>query len=119
MHEPSEKDHVSSMNHSNNYLFCTWNLIEIIVLTNCCSITYYSEYLSEKKHLGGLLILLPRNISTKNVEGNNDDKGEPKNVLAELEKLLMHEEVPVSYKSLRQLFLSLLVIYMFHYLYSI
>uniref|UniRef100_A0A453S4U7 Nicalin n=1 Tax=Aegilops tauschii subsp. strangulata TaxID=200361 RepID=A0A453S4U7_AEGTS len=53
-----------------------------------------SEYLAEKKHLGGLLILLPRNISAKNVEGNNDDKGEPKNVLAELEKLLMHEEVP-------------------------
>ncbi|EMS68245.1 Nicalin-1 [Triticum urartu] len=64
------------------------------VLTNFCFITYYSEYLAEKKHLGGLLILLPRNISAKNVEGNNDDKGEPKNVLAELEKLLMHEEVP-------------------------
>uniref|UniRef100_M8BDS8 Nicalin n=1 Tax=Aegilops tauschii TaxID=37682 RepID=M8BDS8_AEGTA len=70
------------------------------VLTNCCFITYYSEYLAEKKHLGGLLILLPRNISAKNVEGNNDDKGEPKNVLAELEKLLMHEEVPLLTKLL-------------------
>ncbi|KAM3191372.1 hypothetical protein ACQJBY_068951 [Aegilops geniculata] len=57
-------------------------------------LSFLREYLAEKKHLGGLLILLPRNISAKNVEGNNDDKGEPKNVLAELEKLLMHEEVP-------------------------
>lgn len=77
------------------------------MLTNCCFITHYSEYLAEKKHLGGLLILLPRNISAKNGEGNNDDKGEPKNVLSELEKLLMHEEVPVSYKFLRQLCLYL------------
>lgn len=50
--------------------------------------------MAEKKHLGGLLILLPTNLSAKNGEENNDDKGQPKRVLAELEKLLVHEEVP-------------------------
>jgi hypothetical protein len=55
----------------------------------------YSEYLAEKKHLGGLLILLP----TKDVAGNNDDKVNVKSVLAELEKLLLHEEVPVSHEA--------------------
>jgi hypothetical protein len=68
------------------------------VVTNCRFITYYSEYLAEKKHLGGLLILLPTNLGAKNAEGNNDDVGQPKSVLAELEKLLVHAEVPVSRK---------------------
>ena len=79
----------------------------------------YSEYLAEKKHLGGLLILLPTKLSVKNGEGNNDDKGQLKSVLAELEKLLVHEEVPVSYTIFRHSCLYLLLgIYMFSYLFN-
>uniref|UniRef100_A0ACD5ZRP7 Uncharacterized protein n=1 Tax=Avena sativa TaxID=4498 RepID=A0ACD5ZRP7_AVESA len=57
-------------------------------------LSFLREYLAEKKHLGGLLILLPTNLASKNAEGSNDDKGQPKSVLAELEKLLLHQEVP-------------------------
>jgi hypothetical protein len=56
----------------------------------------FSEYLVEKKHLGGLLILLPTKLSDKDGTGNDVDKGQVKGVLDELEKLLVHEEVPVS-----------------------
>ena len=54
----------------------------------------FSEYLVEKKHLGGLLILLPTNRGDKE---SADDKGKVKGVLTELEKLLVHEQVPVSH----------------------
>jgi hypothetical protein len=64
------------------------------VAENSCNA--FSEYLAEKKHLGGLLILLPTKLSDKDGAGNNIDKGQVKSVLAELEKLLVHEEVPVS-----------------------
>jgi hypothetical protein len=47
-----------------------------------------------------LLILLPTNLGAKNGDVNGDDKGQPKSVLAELEKLLVHAEVPVSRKFL-------------------
>jgi len=50
-----------------------------------------------------LLILLPTKLSDKDGAGNNVDKGQVKGVLAELEKLLVHEEVPVSTKSLLSL----------------
>ncbi|PUZ49732.1 hypothetical protein GQ55_6G002500 [Panicum hallii var. hallii] len=57
-------------------------------------LSFLREYLAEKKHLGGLLILLPTKLSDKDGAGNNIDKGQVKSVLAELEKLLVHEEVP-------------------------
>lgn len=62
---------------------------------NCCSISFtsYSDYLADKKYLGGLLILLPEKL---NHEPNNEDKGQVKASLAELEQLLLHQQVPVS-----------------------
>ncbi|XP_062191677.1 uncharacterized protein LOC133895398 [Phragmites australis] len=57
-------------------------------------LSFLREYLAEKKHLGGLLILLPTKLSSKAGAGSNDGKGQVKGVLAELEKLLVHEEVP-------------------------
>ncbi|OEL27869.1 Nicalin [Dichanthelium oligosanthes] len=57
-------------------------------------LTFLTEYLVEKKHLGGLLILLPTNLSGKDAAGNDVDKGQVKGVVAELERLLVHQEVP-------------------------
>ncbi|TVU43853.1 hypothetical protein EJB05_10353 [Eragrostis curvula] len=57
-------------------------------------LSFLREYLAEKKHLGGLLILLPTKLGGENGAGSNDNKGKVKNMLAELEKLLVHEEVP-------------------------
>ncbi|KAK3122483.1 hypothetical protein QOZ80_8AG0614270 [Eleusine coracana subsp. coracana] len=57
-------------------------------------LSFLREYLAEKKHLGGLLILLPTKLGSKDAAGDNDDKGKVNSVLAELEKLLVHEEVP-------------------------
>lgn len=58
----------------------------------------FSEYLVEKKHLGGLLILLPTNRGGD--KESADDKGKVKGVLTELEKLVVHEQVPVSHSFL-------------------
>lgn len=58
----------------------------------------FSEYLVEKKHLGGLLILLPTNRGGD--KETADDKGKVKGALTELEKLLVHEQVPVSHSFL-------------------
>lgn len=54
-------------------------------------LSFLREYLVEKKQLGGLLILLPTNRGDKD---SADDKGQVKGVLTELEKLLVHEQVP-------------------------
>ncbi|CAL5009231.1 unnamed protein product [Urochloa decumbens] len=53
-------------------------------------LSFLREYLAEKKHLGGLLILLPTKLGDK----DDVDKGQVKGVLAEIEKLLVHKEVP-------------------------
>ncbi|CAL5004640.1 unnamed protein product [Urochloa decumbens] len=53
-------------------------------------LSFLRDYLAEKKHLGGLLILLPTKLGDK----DDMDKGQVKGVLAEIEKLLVHEEVP-------------------------
>lgn len=60
-----------------------------------------AEYISQKKPLGGLLILLPQMFSLENREGaksNEETDGVDllKNVLAELEKLLIYSKIPVS-----------------------
>ncbi|KAF0925305.1 hypothetical protein E2562_016004 [Oryza meyeriana var. granulata] len=57
-------------------------------------LSFLREYLAEKKHLGGLLILLPKKINDEDATANNEGKGQLKDSLAELEKLLLHEEVP-------------------------
>ncbi|XP_006659731.2 nicalin [Oryza brachyantha] len=57
-------------------------------------LAFLREYLAEKKHLGGLLILLPKKLNDEDASANSEGKGQVKSSLAELEKLLLHEEVP-------------------------
>ena len=90
---PSSKPHSSTANDTTRTAK-SQNTSTASVTEN--SYNAFSEYLAEKKHLGGLLILLPTKLSDKDSAGNNVDKGQVKGVLAELEKLLVHEEVPVS-----------------------
>jgi len=57
-----------------------------------------AEYISESKPLGGLIFLLPRMFSfeSKDGMGNNHRDGPLKNVLVELEQILIHANLPVS-----------------------
>ncbi|XP_015872427.3 uncharacterized protein LOC107409503 [Ziziphus jujuba] len=63
------------------------------------NISFVKEYISQRQPLGGLLFLLPQTFSF----GNEDDKGsnrqdhghyQMKNVIAELEQLLIHSNIP-------------------------
>ena len=91
---PSSTPHSSTASDTSTTTAKSQNTSTASVTEN--SYNAFSEYLAEKKHLGGLLILLPTKLSNKDSAGNNVDKGQVKGVLAELEKLLVHEEVPVS-----------------------
>lgn len=60
-----------------------------------------AEYIEEKKPLGGLLLLLPQvfnpqNIDSKDEAGHDSAVGIIKGVLLELERLLVHANIPVS-----------------------
>lgn len=59
-----------------------------------------TEYIGQKKPLGGLLLLLPRIFSAENkdnVEGDRDSGKELiRNLLVELEQLLIHANIRVS-----------------------
>lgn len=60
-----------------------------------------AEYIVERKPLGGLLFLLPQMFSLENKGGTksshqDDDKEPLKNMLAELEQILIHTNLPVS-----------------------
>ncbi|XP_021278833.1 nicalin-1 [Herrania umbratica] len=59
------------------------------------NITFVREYIFQKKPLGGLLFLLPEVFSFEN-GGNKQihEKEKMKNVLAELEQLLIHANIP-------------------------
>ncbi|XWS73869.1 hypothetical protein CRYUN_Cryun02cG0166200 [Craigia yunnanensis] len=59
------------------------------------NITVVREYIYQKKPLGGLLFLLPEVFSFEN-GGNKEihEKEKMKNVLAELEQLLIHANIP-------------------------
>jgi hypothetical protein len=64
-------------------------------------IIHVAEYIVERQPLGGLLFLLPLMFSFENRDGtrsNHQDHGNEllKNVMAELEQLLIHANVPVS-----------------------
>lgn len=62
---------------------------------------FVSDYIANKRPLGGLLLLLPQKISDKlGGEQKNDDSGLVKKILVELEQLLIHAEIPVSSKHL-------------------
>lgn len=62
---------------------------------------HMTEYIAEKKPLGGILFLLPKMFGSENKGGmrtdhQDDGKGQLKNVLAELEQILIHNNLPVS-----------------------
>lgn len=57
-----------------------------------------ADYISQKQSLGGLLILLPQTFRPGNVGGGSvlsETEGFRK-LLAQLEKLLIHGNIPVS-----------------------
>ncbi|XP_012087669.1 nicalin-1 [Jatropha curcas] len=64
------------------------------------NITFVKEYITQRKPLGGLLFLLPQmfNFENRGDTGNNhqihDDKQLMKIVLVELERLLLHANIP-------------------------
>lgn len=62
---------------------------------------HIADYITQKQPLGGLLFLLPRMISSENGDdmGRGDQTFEEKlmrNMLGELEQLLIHASIPVS-----------------------
>ena len=63
-----------------------------------------TEYISQRKPLGGLLFLLPQMFNLGNREAATEGKYQirekelMKTVLAELERLLIHANIPVSVK---------------------
>ncbi|ESW04457.1 hypothetical protein PHAVU_011G096100 [Phaseolus vulgaris] len=60
------------------------------------NMSFVQEYISESKPLGGLIFLLPRMFSfeSKDGMGNNHRDGPLKNVLVELEQILIHANLP-------------------------
>ncbi|KAL2597165.1 hypothetical protein AAZV13_11G145300 [Glycine max] len=63
------------------------------------NMSFVKEYIAESKPLGGLIFLLPRMFSFENKDGmgsnHQDESKEPlKNVLDELEKILIHANLP-------------------------
>lgn len=62
---------------------------------------HIAEYISQRQPLGGLLFLLPQMFNFENKDGvgscHQDYASEQiKNVLEELEQLLLHSNIPVS-----------------------
>lgn len=62
---------------------------------------HVAEYISQRQPLGGLLFLLPQIFNFENKEGDEDNNQDHdtelmKNVLIELEQLLVHSNLPVS-----------------------
>lgn len=59
----------------------------------------FADYISQKQSLGGLLILLPQTFRPGNVGGGGSVISETegfRKLLAQLEKLLVHGNIPVS-----------------------
>lgn len=61
-----------------------------------------AEYIGEEKPLGGLLLLLPQVFDSQNTDSSKDESGHDsaketiKEVLLELERFLIHANIPVS-----------------------
>lgn len=71
-----------------------------------------ADYIAQRQPLGGLLFLLPQMFSFENkddMRSNHQNQGNDllKNVVAELEQLLIHANVPVSVTSIISFVLSL------------
>lgn len=65
------------------------------------SLFFIAEYIEEEKPLGGLLLLLPQVFNSQNTDsedesGHDSSKAVIKEVLLELERLLIHANIPVS-----------------------
>ncbi|PSR89846.1 Nicalin-1 like [Actinidia chinensis var. chinensis] len=62
------------------------------------NITFIREYVVQRQPLGGLIFLLPRMFSPENKDsmggGDDFDKDLMKNILVELEQLLVHANIP-------------------------
>ncbi|KAH7863700.1 hypothetical protein Vadar_020891 [Vaccinium darrowii] len=63
------------------------------------NITFIREYIEQKQPLGGLMLLLPRIFSPENKDvkyGGDEDPGKEqmKNILVELERLLLYANIP-------------------------
>ncbi|XP_057480554.1 uncharacterized protein LOC130767644 [Actinidia eriantha] len=62
------------------------------------NITFIREYIVQRQPLGGLIFLLPRMFSPENKDsmggGDDFDKDLMKNILVELEQLLVHANIP-------------------------
>ncbi|MBA0650598.1 hypothetical protein Goklo_017995, partial [Gossypium klotzschianum] len=59
------------------------------------NITFVREYINQKNPLGGLLVLLPEVLSFKTGANKQvQEKEKMKNLLAELERLLVHSNIP-------------------------
>ena len=71
-----------------------------------------ADYIAQRQPLGGLLFLLPQMFSFENkddMRSNHQNQGNDllKNVVAELERLLIHANVPVSVTFIISFVLSL------------
>lgn len=71
-----------------------------------------AEYIVQRQPLGGLLFLLPKMFNLENrdeMASNHQDHGKElvNNVMAELEQLLIHGNIPVSGKNISFFVLSL------------
>ncbi|OAY38231.1 nicalin-1 [Manihot esculenta] len=71
----------------------------VIIPIRELNITFVKEYITQRKPLGGLLFLLPQIFDFKDKAASRSedevhDKGLMKTVLAELEKLLVHANIP-------------------------
>lgn len=78
-----------------------------------CRYNELADCITQKKAIGGLLLLLPQKISSESKEdkedaGQIDEKEGMQNVVAELEQLLIHSNIPVSEKKL--IFAVLLIV---------
>ena len=61
----------------------------------------YAEYIGQRKILGGLLLLLPSIFNPENVDNTGEADHTPaedasRDILVELEQLLIHANIPVS-----------------------
>lgn len=71
----------------------------VIIPVHEVNITFIREYIAQRQPLGGLLFLLPQMFSSENINGSvkgeqNFEKELMRNILVELEQLLIHANIP-------------------------